>query len=218
MNESSLLAERSALASTAVCHDPVVWHCHTRVDKLTVPDSFSTHQHEVLDWLAKRPQGGWFQADYLMDAGVTPETVEIDGNLLMNGGASCLWQTLIGNGTATAGQSLTYFNNTNAAIGVGDSTSSAVATHTDLQAATNKLRVAMDATFPSHTDGTSAGSASITFRSTFSTAQANFAWQEWALFNSASAATGRMLQRKVESLGTKTSSSTWTLTITLSLA
>src|SRR6185369_17748880 len=32
-------------------------------------------------------------------------------NLLMYGGASCLWECLMGNGTTTAGQSLTYFSN-----------------------------------------------------------------------------------------------------------
>lgn len=146
------------------------------------------------------------------------EVVEIDGNLLMYGGASVQWQTLIGNGTTTAGQSLTYFNNAQAAIGVGDSTTAAVATHTDLQAATNKLRKAMDATYPQHTDATTSGAASIIFRSTFATADANWAWQEWGVFNSSTAATGRMLNRKVESLGTKTSAATWVLTVTLSLA
>jgi hypothetical protein len=138
-------------------------------------------------------------------------------NVLVYGGASCQWQTLIGNGTATAGQALTYFNNANAAIGVGDSTTAAVATQTDLQAAVNKLRKGMDATFPTHTDGTTSGAASIIFKSTFTTAEANFAWAEWGLFNSPTAATGRMLNRKVDALGTKTVG-IWVLTVTLTLA
>lgn len=138
-------------------------------------------------------------------------------NLLMFGGASCIWETLIGNGTTTAGQNLTYFNNAQAAIGVGDSTTAAAATQTDLQASTNKVRVGMDATFPSHTDGTASGNASIIFSSTFNTSTANFAWQEWGVFNSSTAATGRMLNRKVSSLGTKTTGS-WQLQVTLSLA
>jgi hypothetical protein len=136
----------------------------------------------------------------------------------MYGGASVQWQTLLGNGTATAGQALTYFNNAQAAIGVGDSTTAAAATQTDLQAATNKLRVGMDATYPQHTDGTTSGSASAVFRSTFSTAQANWAWQEWVVANSATAGTGRILNRKVESLGTKTSAASWQMTVTLTLA
>lgn len=146
------------------------------------------------------------------------EVIERFGNLLMNGGASVIWEALIGNGTATAGQALTYFNNAQAAIGVGDSTTAAVATHNNLQAATNKLRKAMDATYPQHTDGTGSGNASIVFRATFGTSDANFAWQEWGVFNSTIDGTGRMLNRKVESLGTKTSAGTWVYTVTLSLA
>jgi hypothetical protein len=101
----------------------------------------------------------------------------------------------------------TAFNNANAYIGVGDSTTAFSAAHTDLQAATNKLRKAMDATYPS------GGSNVITFRSTFATGDANFAWQEWGVFNASSA--GTMLNRKVESLGTKTSAQTWQFTVVL---
>lgn len=144
------------------------------------------------------------------------EVIETD-NLFMNGGISCLWEALIGNGTATAGQALTHFNNANAAIGVGDSTTAAAATQTNLQAASNKLRKGMNATFPVHTDGTSGGATSIQFQSTFSTAEANFAWQELGVFNSAVDGTGRMLNRKVESLGTKTSASSWQVTATLTI-
>lgn len=159
------------------------------------------------------------QLQALIDAGVQPyDVTEHEGNLLMYGGASVQWQTLIGNGTATAGQALTYFNNAQAAIGVGDSTTAAAASQTNLQAATNKLRKAMDATYPQHTDATTSGAASIVFRSTFASAEANFAWQEWGVFNSATDATGRMLNRKVESNGTKASGASWQLTATLSLA
>lgn len=145
------------------------------------------------------------------------ELIVIDGNLLVYGGASVQWQTLIGNGTATAGQALTYFSNAQAAIGVGDSATAAAATQTDLQAATNKLRKAMDATYPQHTDGVVVGAASIIFRSSFATGEANWTWNEWGIFNSATPATGRLLNRKVQSLGAKTSG-TWQLTLTLSLA
>jgi hypothetical protein len=151
-------------------------------------------------------------------AGNAYEVIEREGNLLMHGGASCLWECFIGNGTTTADQTLTYFSNARAALGVGDSTTAAAATQNDLQAASNKLRKAMEATYPQHTDGTASGNASITYRSAFGSTDANFAWQEWGVFNSATAATGRMLNRKVESLGTKASGSTWTLTVTLSLA
>jgi hypothetical protein len=93
---------------------------------------------------------------------------EGEGNLLLIGGASALWQRFIGTG-------VTAFDNSNAYLGVGDSTTAATDTQTDLQAATNKLRKAMDATYPLHTDSTgTVGSKTITYRSTFATADANW--------------------------------------------
>lgn len=158
-----------------------------------------------------------------IDAGlVAPvETSVTYGNLLMYGGAGCLIQCLIGNGTTTAGQTLTYFSDTRAALGVGDSTTAAAATQTDLQAASNKVRVGMDSTYPSHTDGTSSGAATVTFRATFDTSTANHRWREWGTFNSSTAATGRMLNRKVEDLdggSAKTSAQTWQLTVTITIS
>lgn len=144
------------------------------------------------------------------------EVVEEEGNLGMYGGISCLWQCLIGNGTATPAQTLTYFDNANAHIGVGDSSTAAVATHTDLQAVTNKVRRPMDTGFPTHSDGTSSGSATITFKSIFGSADGNFAWNEWGIFNRSSA--GRMLNRKVSSLGTKSAGTTWNFTVTVTIA
>lgn len=165
----------------------------------------------------KKFDGDWTGEQ--IDAGLAPapfEVIERVHNLLMYGGISNLWQCLIGNGTGTAAQTLTFFNNGNAYIGVGDSSTAAAATQTDLQAASNKLRKAMDATYPTHTDGTTSGAATITFRSTFGSSDANFAWAEWAVFNGSSG--GRMLNRKVESLGTKASGSTWQLTVTITLS
>jgi hypothetical protein len=107
------------------------------------------------------------------------------------------------------GESVTEFNNANAHLGVGDSTTAFAATQTDLQAASNKVRKAMDATYPTRATNV------LTFRSTFATGDANFAWQEWAVFNASTA--GTMFNRKVESLGTKTSAQSWQLTVTLTV-
>lgn len=169
-----------------MAHDPIVWKAVWRVDKYRASD------------LAADPHA----APY--------ETVADTGNILTYGGASALWQRLIGTG-------VTAFDNTNAYIGVGDSSTAAAATQTDLQAATNKHREAMDATYPTHTDGTgSSSNAAITYKSTFETGDANFTWAEFGIFNASSG--GRMLNRKTYAFGTKTSSDTWSLTITLSLA
>jgi len=179
-------------------HDPVRWHAKWRVEKF------------VGDWTEEQIRAGLAPAPY--------EVLDFEENLLMYGGASCLWQCLIGNGTGTAGQALTFFNNGNAAIGVGDSNAAEAATQTNLQAATNRLRRAMEATYPIHADGVGSGAASIAFRSVFGSSDANWAWAEWGVFNSPTDATGRMLNRKVQALGTKASGTTWTLTVTLTLA
>jgi hypothetical protein len=157
-------------------------------------------------------------ADHEDTIGKAPdEVIEHDGNLLMYGGVSCLWQFLLGNGTGTAGQTLTYFNNANAAVGVGDSSTAAAATQTDLQASSNKLRVAMNSSYPSQTDGVTSPAATITFQSSFGSTQANYAWNEVSIFNSPTASTGRMLNRLVQSFGTK-SGGTWSMTVTVTIS
>lgn len=107
------------------------------------------------------------------------------------------------------GEAVTAFNNANANIGVGDSSTAFAAGQTDLQAAANKLRKGMEAGYPTRSANV------LTFRSLFSTAEANFAWNEWAVFNAAAA--GTMMNRKVEALGTKTSAQSWQLTVTNTL-
>ncbi len=107
------------------------------------------------------------------------------------------------------GDAITDFDNANAYIGVGDSTDAFDKTETDLQAATNKFRQGMEATYPTRATNV------LTFRSLFATGDANFAWQEWAVFNHATV--GTMLNRKVESLGTKTSAQSWQFTVTLTV-
>lgn len=168
--------------------EPIRWRCHTRLEKFRV------------DPITGKPVPG--SAPY--------ETVSVDGNLLMYGGASALWDRLI-----NSSPTVTEFDSSNAYIGVGDDDTAEAATQTDLQASTNVHREIVDAA-PTHTDGTTSGSATVSFVATFETGDANFAWNEWGLFNASSS--GRMLNRKVQSLGTKTSSDEWVFTITLTLA
>lgn len=106
------------------------------------------------------------------------------------------------------GEALTAFNNANARLGVGDSNTAFAAAQTDLQAAANKFRKAMDATYPQRTTNV------LTFRASFATGEANFAWEEVGIFNAAAA--GEMLNRKVQSLGTKVSG-VWELTATITV-
>lgn len=109
----------------------------------------------------------------------------------------------------TGGSAYTKYNNANAYLGVGDSTTAFANTQTDLQSSSNKTRVGMNATYPSVATNV------ITAQSTFSTGQANYAWNEWGFFNASTA--GQMFNREVSSLGTKTATATWQLTITITI-
>jgi hypothetical protein len=141
----------------------------------------------------------------IAEKGITPfEVIEFEDNILVNAGINALLTLLAGAGGNA-------FNNANSYLGVGDSSTAADATQTDLQAATNKLRKAMNATYPTY--GTS---QKITFQSDFTSAEANFAWEEFAAFNAAAA--GTMLNRKVSSQGTKVSGQTWKLQLEITIS
>lgn len=125
----------------------------------------------------------------------------IDGNLLLNAGINVLTNLLAGGGN-------TAFNNANARIGVGDSTTAEAASQTGLQAATNKTYQAMDASYPTY--GTS---QQIVFRATFGGSSANYHWQEFTVDNGTTS-----LNRKVSDQGTKTSGQSWQVTITITFS
>jgi hypothetical protein len=173
-----------------VLHEAAQWRCHITLAKFWGDWVPELEPYDVLEW---------------------------DGNMLVHGGVSTIWQCLIGAGTGTAGQANTFFNTANAAIGVGDSTTAATAVQTDLQAATNKLRKVVDTGYPEHTPGTGSTNKTIRFRATFDTTQANWSWQEAAVFNSPTLGTGRMLNRKVQDMGTKTNASSFQITFDISI-
>jgi hypothetical protein len=176
----------------AVPHEAARWRVHTAIAKFDG------------DWTAEQLDAG--------DAGSPFEVVEDEGNLLLIGGVSALFECLIGNGTATAAQALTFFNNGNARLGVGTSSTAEADTQTALQTA--GVFKAMDATYPQHTDSTgTAGSKTITFRATFASADANQVWAEWGIDNGT-----RLLNRKVAANGTKASGQTWQFTVTITIA
>lgn len=256
-------------------HESVKWSVLWRSESypgLDIDEYRAKYGKEMGEWAffsANRPQ----------------ECREVRDNLLMISGASLIWQCLTGNGTATSAQATTYINNTQGYLGVGDSTTTEASTQTDLQAASNKTRQVMDATYPLHTDGTTAktitgatnaspivitsathgystgdivtvagvggntaangifavtntgtntfsldGSTGngaytsgglatkfnvIVLQATFGAASANWAWNEWGIFNASTG--GKMVNRKVSSLGTKTSG-TMSLKAAISLA
>lgn len=124
------------------------------------------------------------------------EVVEIK-NAFVNAGGALVLNLIIGAGG-------TVFSAANANIGVGDSSSSTTSGMTDLQAGSNKLRKGMDATYPSLSGQT------MSWKATFGSSEANFAWNEAAIFNASSA--GTMLCRATGSFGTKSSGTSWQFT------
>ena len=120
---------------------------------------------------------------------------------LTTAGVNAIAQAIVGNGTP--------FNSTNAYLGVGDGTVAFDAIQTDLQGG-NTLRKAVDDDYPV------VAAPTITFRSTFGTSDANFAWNEWGIFNASTG--GVMLNRVVESNGTKQSNQTWILEVDIIFA
>ena len=137
---------------------------------------------------------------------------EVEGNLLLNEGIQqfedlTMIATVLTNQTAA-----NAWGNTNAYLGVGDSSTAEAATQTELQAATNRFYKVMNATYPSRSSQT------VSFQADFTTSEANYAWAEWSIAAGATTASGagfttgtKNLNRKVASLGTK-STGTWTLT------
>lgn len=130
--------------------------------------------------------------------------VDIPGNLMLNEGIALHIDLMIGAGG-------TAFNNANAYIGVGDSSSAESAAQTGLQAATNKLYKAMSATYPQRSSQT------VTFRSAFGSSDANFAWNEFTVANGNSDSSVN-LNRKVSAQGTKTAGQTWTVDLAITFS
>ena len=128
------------------------------------------------------------------------EVREGEGNVLLNTGIDEMWDLI-------AGDSANHFNNASAQIGVGDSNTAASPTQTDLLGS-NKTYKGMESSYPTST------SQKATFKSSFGESDANYAWNEWVVKQATS---GKCLNRKAESLGTK-SGGTWTLEVTITLS
>jgi len=125
-------------------------------------------------------------------------------NVGLNEGLQELIDLICGIGTPVK------WDNTNAYLGVGDSSTAADPTQTGLLG-TNKLYKAMDATYPQKSGQTAE------WRSTFGSGDANFAWNEFTVSN-ANSDTGKNLNRKVEDKGTKASGETWTLSLKITFS
>lgn len=143
-------------------------------------------------------------------AGDPYEVIESDGNMLITAGILVMLTGLIGG-------AITPYSAANARIGIGDSTTAAAASQTDLQAAANKVRVAMDAGWPKLGVAGGLNDNQVQFQSTMGAGVAEWAggWQEFAVFNAAAA--GAMFNRKVENKGVKAAGTTWQFQVTVTI-
>jgi len=140
-----------------------------------------------------------------LENSVPYEVRELKDNCLLNTGINEMWKLVKGE---VSGADHIY-DNTHAQIGVGDSSTAANATQTDLQAASNKTYKAMESGYPE-----AISAQKIVLKSAFGSSDANYAWEEWVVKQSTSAV---CLNRKAESLGTK-SGGTWTLEVEITLS
>jgi hypothetical protein len=130
-------------------------------------------------------------------------------NLLVNAGIQRLEDLLIGAGG-------TAYNTANSRIGVGNSSTAAVATQTDLQAAAG----AANRQFKLISSAVSRTTNTITWVATFASGEAQFVWNEWCIDNGTADGTtvvAPMLNRKVANPGTK-GAAVWVFTVTLTIS
>jgi hypothetical protein len=150
------------------------------------------------------------------------EVVEKEGNLLTIGGASVQWQTLIGNGTTTAGQAAHLLQQRQRRISSVTRPRPRPTRRPTYRLLTSPYRAS------AWTQLTRCTRTRRELQAVSRSPSALPSARPWRTSHGRSGPSStvpvlapsgrRMLNRKVESLGTKTSAATWVLTITLSLA
>lgn len=133
-----------------------------------------------------------------------PQKTVIPGNIMLNEGINNLWTVVCSSGG-------TKYDASNSYLGVGDSTAAEAATQTGLLG-TNKTYKAVMSGYPTY--GTN---QKASWKSSFDSADANYAWNEFSL-STTNSNTGINLNRKVSSQGTKQSGQTWELTLEVTLS
>lgn len=176
--------------------DRVCWKAQWQIDKFSDPDNK----------IADAMQAGLplneglclFRDAYMGKDG-------FESNIALNEGLQELVDIICGLGTPTR------WDSSNARLGVGDNSTAESSSQTGLQASTNKTFKAMDATYPQRANQTAE------WRATFGSSDANYAWEEYTVVNSADD-TGKNLNRKTASKGTKASGETWILSLQITFS
>lgn len=132
------------------------------------------------------------------------DTEEFEQNVALNEGLQELIDIICGLGTPTK------WDNTNARLGVGNGTDAESASQTGLQGASKAFK-GMDGSYPQRSSETAE------WRATFGGTEANFAWEEYTVVNAVDDS-GKNLNRKTASKGTKSSGETWTLSLQITFS
>lgn len=166
------------------------------MDKVDLKKVLGEHVMRKCRWVVEK-----FADDAAYARGESYEKNVIEGNVLLNTGIDEIWELV-------AGASANHFDNTNARLGVGNSSTAEQATDTDLIGGSTFYGT-MEATYPLHT------TQKITFKMVAASGDANFAWEEYVVKQNTSSI---CLNRKTSSQGTKSSGQTWTLTFEITLS
>lgn len=192
-------------------NDGIKWHAFAKVFKFS-----DAQTADLAKKLGRQP----VYLDFVAAGVESADYAEADGNLLTTVGLQRITNLIIG----AAGQAFSVTGTNRAMAGVGNSATAAAIGDTSLTAtgAGNAWYQGLDAT-------ATAVNGVITANTTFGVSDGNFAWQEWgwaiATANPVAANTfatattsGILLNHKVQSLGTKSAGSTWTLQATITLS
>ncbi|MCW3992754.1 MAG: hypothetical protein NWE79_08585 [Candidatus Bathyarchaeota archaeon] len=178
-----------------IIRDAIGWKTEWTIHKLRDPDGR----------YAQMLQAGASMEEALAAGAVLLCVERFEGNVALNEGLQYLIDIITG-----IQGSPTLWDNTNARIGVGNSSAAEDPTHTGLQGA-SKAYHAMDATYPQRSGQIGE------WRSTFPDGEAEFAWEEFTVVN-ASDDTGKNLNRKIASKGTKASGESWTASVKITFS
>lgn len=149
------------------------------------------------------------------------ESIESEGNLLTRQGKKRLIDRLVGTASNQA------LDATHCRIGTGNSNTAAADTQTDLQAAAGAGNRQFQLVDSAPSVGSGASSGVGTFVATFGTGVGNYPWEEWGIDGGTASGTTvttegnttpGLINRKVTSLGTKTSAASWVFTVTVTIS
>ena len=187
MSITDQVGVNKALVTTEVIPYRVIWEIHKYKDP---GDTIS----KALKAGAPVEQFAFYKAE------------KFEGNIALREGISELLGLAATIGTPTA------WSNGAAYLGVGDTNTAEAATQTGLQAPTNKFYADMDTTYPQIVTVGGGSNNALEWRTTYASAEANFAWEEYSVSNT-NADTGKNLNRKISAKGTKVSGESWTLSL-----